>query len=164
MFDFYSLFELAEIKAINAALQPTLESVYRTRCREYSTLFHTPLHVVMNDLDPQMVLLALNEERFTPRIAEEEIDELMEILYKIKDPKYTRLSKEDLEEMVDAVLNRELARAEKKKKKAPTQQEIASDIKAADSKPKTPKSGGMNFGSLEKLEADSEANGPGFKD
>jgi hypothetical protein len=163
MLDFYSLFELAEIKAINAALQPSLESVWRMRCREYSTLFHTPLHVVMYELDPEMVLQALNEEKFPPRIVEEELEELAEILYKIKDPKYSRLSKEDLEEMVDAVLNREIARAEKKKK-APTQQEITSEVKAAEVKSKIPKSGGMNFSNLEKIDSDSEANGPGFKD
>lgn len=163
MLDFYSLFELAEIKAINVALQPSLESVWRMKCREYSIMFHTPLHVVMNDLDPQLVLQALNEERYTPRIADEELEEFTEILYKIKDPKYSRISKQDMEDMVDAVLNREIARAERKKKAAPTQQTIQAELREEAVKPK-PKSGGMDFGSLEKIDSDSEANGPGFKD
>ena len=113
-----------------------------------------------------MVLQALNEEKYTPRIADEELEEFTEILYKIKDPKYSRISKQDLEDMVDSVMNREIARAEKKKKANPAPKKPISrkDFVEIPKTPLTPKSGGMNFGNLEKIDSDSEANGPGFKD
>lgn len=158
MIDFYSLFELSQIKAISFAIDPTIESVWRIRCREYSQKFFTPLHVVMNELDPLMVLQALYEEKYNPSIVDEELEELLDILNKIKDPSYSRMSKEELEDLVDAVLNKEIVRASKKKN--PTQETIQQEVKAAD----TPKSGSMSFGDLEKIDAKSETNKSGFKD
>lgn len=165
--DFFSLFELAQIRAINSAIDPSMESIYRIRCREYSQKFHTPLDRVMNELDPLMVMEALYEEKYPPSCIEEELEELLDILHKAKDPTYSRMSAEETEALVDAVLNKELARAAKKKR--PTQETIQSDIKAAELKP-TPapskgrplKSGSMNFGDLEKIDAESERNKGGF--
>jgi uncharacterized protein YejL (UPF0352 family) len=156
--DFYSLFELAQIRAINLAIEPSLESIWRMKLREYSQKFFTPLHEVQ-ELDPLFVLQALNEERYHPSIVDEELEELLDTLNKMKDPKYSRISKEDLENLVDNVLNKEIARAAKKK--APTPETIQAEVKAAES---NPKSGKMAFGDLEKLEAVSEANKAGFKD
>ena len=155
-FDFYTLFQLAEIKAINSAIEPTLESVWRIRLRAYSERFHTPLHVA-ETLDPNYVLEALYESQYPPSIVEEELEDLLDILQKIKDPTYNRMSQEDTEAMVDAALNHLLSR----KKKAPTQKSIEADIKAAEVKPK---SGGMSFGDLEKLDAKAETNSSGFED
>ena len=159
MINFYSLFELCELRAINAALDPTPESVWRIRCRQYSQMYHTPLHVVMNELDPTMVLQALYEDKYHPSVVEQECEDLLEKLYLIKDPTYSRMSKEDEEAMVDAVLNREIARAAKKRR--PTQETIQADIKKAESKP-LPKSGGMDFGNLEEIDGKAEANKEGF--
>ena len=128
------------------------------RCRDYSVKFSTPLHIVV-DLDPMFVLQALYESQYPPSIVEEELEELLDILNKIKDPSYKRVSQQDTEDLVDAVLNKELARAAKKK--SPTQESIRSEIIANQAKPK---SGSMNFGELEKLESQSEANKSGFKD
>lgn len=58
---------------------------------------------------------------------------------------------------MDNVLNREIARAAKKK--APTQETIQQDIKAAELKPK---SGGMNFDDLQKIDSESESGKSGF--
>ena len=156
--DFYSLFELAQIEAISVAIEPTMDSMWRSRCRDYSIRFHTPLHVVMNELNPMTVLQALYEDRYHPSIVQDELEELLDILNKIKDPSYARMSAEETEALVDAVLNREIARFEKKKKKAPTTDSIQADIKQAQ-----PKSGSMNFGELESLEAEKES-GKGFRD
>jgi len=157
--DFYQLFEIAEIKAIQSAMEPSLASIWRKRCRDYSEMFHTPLHVVVNELDPSFVLQALYESKYPPSVANYELEELLEILYKIKDPLYSRMSQEETEELVDNVLNREIKRLSKKQR--PTQEKIASDIKAADHK-KKPKGGSMDFSQLDKLETKSETNKAGF--
>jgi hypothetical protein len=156
-FDFYSLFELSQIKAIQSALDPSLDSIWRMRCRDYSVKFHTPLHTVINDLDPIFVLQQLNEDRYHPSVVEEELEELLETIYKIKDPTHSKMSDQETEDLVDAVLNREIQRLAKKK--APTQETIKAEIKQAESKPK---SGGMTFGDLEKMESKAEVNKAGF--
>jgi hypothetical protein len=159
--DYYSLLEFSQLKAIHLALEPSIDSIFRIKCRDYSQRFHTPLHVVMNELDPMVVLEALYEEQYRPSIVEEELEELMDRLYLMKDPNYSRMTKEQTEDLVDAVLNREIERA--KKKKAPTQQTILDEIKRADTKPQNPKSGAMDFSQLEKLESKSEINKSGFE-
>jgi len=157
MVNFFDIYELSHIKAIGLAISPTPQSVWQMRCREYSQQFHTPLHVVM-ELDPQLILDSLYQSKYDPSVVEEDLEGLLEILYKIKDPNYSSISKEDLENLVDNVLNREIARAAKKK--APSLPEITSEIKASEIK--NPKSGGMTFGELEQLE--SQENTSGFKD
>lgn len=157
--DFYQLAELCQIKAIHAAIEPSFDSIFRIKCRQYSERFHTPLHIVVNELDPIFVLQNLYEVEYPPSIVDEELEELLDILQKIKDPKYSRMTAEETEELVDAVLNREIERA--KKKKAPTQETIKSEIKASEVKPK---SGGMKFNDLETMESNAEANRGGFKD
>ena len=155
--DFYSLFEIAQIRAINSAIVPTLDSIWRIRCRAYSEQFHTPLHVVMYELDPMFVMQQLYESQYTPGLVDEELEEMLDVLNKIKDPEYSRMSAQETEDLVDAVLNKEISRLAKKK--APTQENIKQEIKAAEAKPK---SGGMDFAELEKLE--SKENTSGFKD
>ena len=158
MFDFFELFKLAQLRAINLALSPTAESIWRIKLRNYSERFHTPLHLC-EDLDPLYILQALNEDKYSPSIVDSELDELMDIIYTAKDPAYSRMSQEDLEALVDNVINRENARAAKKKR--PTQETIQNEVKVADAKPR---SGGMSFGDLERLEAKSETNKAGFVD
>jgi hypothetical protein len=159
--DFYDLLELAQLRAIHSALEPSADSIFRIKCRQYSEKFHTPLDRVMNELDPNLVLQALFEDQFPPSIVEEEAEDLLDRLYTIKDPSYRRISQEETENLVDSVLNREIARLAKTKKKAPTPENIQEAVKQAEAKPK---SGSMSFGDLEKMETASEANKSGFKD
>ena len=158
--NFYDLFDIAQLRAINAAISPTVDSIFRIKCREYSERFHTPLHIVMNELDPLFVLQSLYEDKYHPSIVNEELEELMDTLYLTKDPSYTRMSSEDTEAMVDMVLNKEIARLAKKKR--PTQETIQEEIVTA--KAKAPRSGSMQFKDLEKLESDAETNKSGFED
>ena len=81
-FSFYDLFELCRLKAIALAIDPTTESIYRMRCREYSEKFHTPLHVVERELDPIFVLQHLYEIQYSTRVVDEELNEILEQLYK----------------------------------------------------------------------------------
>ena len=73
------------------------------------------------------------------------------------------MTAEETEELVDAVLNKELARA--KRKKRPTEQSIQEDIKVAETPKATkrPKSGGMTFEELEKMDTNTETNKSGFE-
>lgn len=162
MIDLYSLFELSQLKAIEQAINPTLQSIWLMRAREYSVKFHTPLHVVVNELDPIFVLDMLNQDKYSPAEVREDMEGILEELYKIKDPAYESLSAQDTEDLVDAVLNKEIARLNKKKNKTPTQQEITSDVIAAESV--KPKSGGMDFSQLEQMESATELPKSGFED
>lgn len=155
--DLFTLLELSQLRAINTALKPSVESIWRSYCRSYSAQFHTPLHVVMNELDPVHVLQALDEAKFTPGNVEEDLEGIVEKLQTIKDPDYAHMSKQDVEDMVDAVMNKEIARLSKKKR--PTQETIQQEVRAAESKPK---SGSMNFQDLERMESQVEANKSGF--
>ncbi|CAM6005485.1 unnamed protein product [Sphagnum balticum] len=136
-----------------------MDSIWRMRCREYSQKFHTPLHLVLNELDPVFVLQQLYESEISPSAAEDETEELLDILYKKKDPNYSRMSSEEIEELVDNVINREIKR--NNKKKAPTQETISEEIKKAEVKPK---SGSTTFKDLERLDSDQESNLSGFDD
>ena len=158
MNSFYDLFEICRLKAIALAIDPTTESIYRMRCREYSEKFHTPLHIVEKELDPLFVLQHLYEVQYSPRVIDEELNEILEQLYRIKDPNYAPMSKEDMEDLVDAVLNKEIQRLSKKKR--PTQETIQQEIKKDEIK--KPKSGSMSFGDLEKLEENIESSKAGF--
>jgi formate dehydrogenase maturation protein FdhE len=155
---FYDLFEICRLRAIALAIDPTTESIYRMRCREYSEKYHTPLHIVEKELDPMFVLGHLYEVQYSPKVVDEELNAILEELYKIKDPNYAPMSKEELEDMVDAVMNKEIKRLSKNKR--PTQETIATDIKKAEVQ--KPKSGSMSFGDLEKLEQTAESNKMGF--
>jgi hypothetical protein len=153
----YDLIEYAQVKAILNALDPTQESIWRIKCREYSELFSTPLHVVVNDLDPVFVLQQLYEYQFNPSIVDSELPELLEKLNKIKDPNYDPLPKEEMENLVDAVLNKEIERLSKKK--TPVQETAKQETKP--SKPQMlPKS--LDFSDLEKMESKAELNKSGF--
>jgi hypothetical protein len=162
--DFYSILEFEQLKAIQAAIEPSMESIYRMRCRSYSQKFFTPLHEVY-DLDPSLVLQSLYEDQYHPSIVEEELEELIEKLYIMRDPNYASMSKQEIEDLVDSVLNKEIARAAKKKR--PTQETIQTEIKAAEiKKPEIdvkPKSGSMSFGDLEKIDSKVEGKN-GFED
>lgn len=153
MIDFYTLFEFSEVKAIEAALDPSLASIWRMKLRDYSIKFHTPLHEVQQ-LDPMFVLQHLYEDRYHPSIVEDELEELLDKLQVIKDPTYSRLSQQETEDLVDAVINRELKRASVKKAAVEKVEEKVSLPK--------PKSGSMNFSQLEELESKSESNKGGF--
>ena len=160
--DFYTLLEHSQLLAISSAINPTVESIYRIKCREYSVQFNTPLHVVY-DLDPCLVLQALFEDQYHPSIVEEELEELLEKLYKIQDPSYSKVSNEELEDLVDSVINFENKR--KKNKNTQLKEDIQKTLLKKNTfekvkKPTTPKSGGMSFENID----NDEENLTDFKD
>ena len=69
------------------------------------------------------------------------------------------MSEEETENLVDAVIMKEMARLAKKK--PPTLEAIKEEVKAAETKPR---SGGMDFSELEKIDSEGESGQSGFKD
>jgi hypothetical protein len=164
--NFYDLIHHAELLAIGVALSPTPESIYSIRCREYSDRFRTPLHEVY-DLDPMFVLKNLYEDKYQPSEIHDEMEDLLDKLYTMQDPTYSRMNKQDLEDMVDAVMNKEIKRLAKTKD--PITGELKNPLlakKTSDKevKPIPPKGGSMSFESLEMSDEAAEGNKGGFKD
>lgn len=156
----FELLEQAQLLAIESAISPSEESIYRLKCRQYSEKFFTPLHLV-EELDPMRVFLALAEDQYHPSVVQDELEELLEKLYKMQDPNYSKMDKQEMEDMVDAVLNKELKRLGKKNPKKSLLDKKTSE---KEKKPIPPKMGSMSFENLEKADEASEAVKGGFKD
>lgn len=157
---FLELIEQAELLALHAAISPSIESIYRLKCRQYSVMFHTPLDRVM-ELDPAFVLQALYEDRFSASAVDEELEELLDRLYTIQDPTYSRISQAETEDLVDSVLQKEMKRLGKNKPSEKTL--LAKNTSEKETKTTNPKSGGLSFESLEKADEAIEGNSNGFK-
>jgi len=97
----------------------------------------------------------------------DEMEDLLDKLYTMQDPTYSRMNKQDLEDMVDAVMNKEIKRLAKTKD--PITGELKNPLlakKTSDKevKPIPPKGGSMSFESLEMSDEAAEGNKGGFKD
>lgn len=64
-----------QILAIKSAEQPDWGDIYRTICREYSEKYHTPLHIVENELDQEYVLSHYYEDLFQDLFRKSKEDE-----------------------------------------------------------------------------------------
>lgn len=127
--------------------------------REYAETFHTPLHDVVK-LDPEFVLRHIYENKYSHSEVNGELEDFLEKLYQFKDPSYQRITNEETEALVDAVLNKELKRAGLQKEtigNKPVPQKEAKE-------PAKPKSGGMKFDDLEAQESKAEGPKAGFED
>jgi hypothetical protein len=153
MIEFNDFMEFCKLRAIACALEPNMESIWRRICREYSLKFHTPLHLV-HELDPDFILTNLYETDYTISNAKENTREYLDVLYRMKDPNYEELVQEDLEDLVDAVMMKEMKR----------KGEVRGEVKPEKIWSDLPKSGGRKFTDLEKLETESESTTFGFKD
>lgn len=148
--DFYGLLEHIQVKSILLALSPKDHYVWRKMCREYSERFHTPLDRV-HDLDPEFVLTNLFEEEFSTNNVKKNLDEILDRLYRLRDPNYEAVSSADLEDLVDLVLNKEMKR----------KGEVRNDPKPEEPKPTE---GGMSFSGLDRMDEIAERGKSGFKE
>lgn len=137
--------EMAETQAVEAKINPTEETLWRSVERQYSKLFHTPLHLVCT-LDPLYVLTSLYENKLEGLSVkdDEEFNQILDSLYRLQDPNYdSEREKEEEEYNKRAVLEEEerLAKiAAKKAKKTGTKPAIDS------------KHGGVNLSYLSELQ------------
>lgn len=85
--DFNELLQYCQAEAIASKLLPNPESMWRRICMEYSQKFHTPYHQVL-ELDPELVVLAYYEDQIKTWDVEEQLDNILDIIYSIEDPNY----------------------------------------------------------------------------
>lgn len=148
--DFYDILEHIQVKSILFALSPNDQYIWRRMCREYSEKFHTALDRV-HQLDPEFVLTNLFEEEFSTTNVKKNLDEILDRLYRLRDPNYEVLDDAALEDLVDAVLSKEMKR----------KGEVRNDPKLEEPKPTQ---GAMNFSGLDHMDEIAERGKSGFKD
>lgn len=93
-------FEALNLIALKGAIQPDAESNLRYVMRWYSKLFHTPLHVVMQEVPIEDVWLAFYEERYSG-LKRDDLDEFIALALETPDERATRLDAEDAEVNAD---------------------------------------------------------------
>lgn len=159
--NFYDLLETLYLKSVKTALDPDAEALWRAKCRAYSAKFNTPLHLV-NDLDPEFVLTNLYELENTREHVTENLEEILDKLYKARDPDYEPMDDEEVEDLVDAVLNKEIKRLGQKPilvAKPKNAEKVLAPIETAE-----PKSGGLSFDNLNRQDEMSDFGKNGFED
>lgn len=148
MITVYDLMDLAEAYAIEAKLNPSEDSLWRSLERKYSKAFSTPLHQVA-DLDPTYVLNALYENSLEEYKLkdDEDLNEVIEILNRLQDPNYDAANEaEELEYNKQALKEEEERLAKRVARKAKKHAELTKP--AID-----PIKGGVNLAYLSESEA-----------
>lgn len=97
-------------KAIMDKLDPDELSDYKFICRQYSKAFHTPLHVVENDLDPADVISAYYSDVYDGIDLDEKGEEVLDTIYELQDPNYAKEKREELKEFMRQAEAEERAR------------------------------------------------------
>lgn len=169
---FRALIDFCSAEALSNSMEPTEEAVWRSICREYSTKFHTPLFQVMENMDPEFVILQVYEARLENIDHEENLEQILDSIYTLEDPAYSKekaAEQQSFDEQAEKEEEERLERGEslfkhltrRSVKKAQTKMK---EILAKETpKPSAlPKSGGLNMDRLAHL-AD-EDQGSGFKD
>lgn len=146
MISLFELLSISQLEAVEAKLNPTEASVWRSIERKYSTTFSTPLHEV-SKLDPLFVISHVYENQLENYDLddEKELQEFLNILYKLEDPDYDAKREQDEEEYNKKAVREEEARLKR----------IAAKKAAKNNPPKElPKAGGINLSYL----ADNQEN------
>lgn len=97
--EFKDLADFCQAQAIANKLHPTDEAVFRQFCREYSVIFHTPYHEVLQ-FDPDFVILAVYEHQLDNYDVETGIEKLLDTIYGLEDPEYAQQKRDELEEFI----------------------------------------------------------------
>lgn len=98
-----------KIKAIQNALTPSEESVFDSFCRAYSKRFFTPLHIV-RQLDPEFVIQSVFDDNYEEVDVFDEIEGILEDIYKIESPGYEKQQKVDMDAFIKNMEQREKRR------------------------------------------------------
>lgn len=156
--EFNDLAEYCQAKALADKLHYTDEASWRSFCRRYSKLFHTPLHVV-ETLDAATVLLAVYEEQLDDVDLDNNMEVILDMIYTLEDPEYAKQKKDELKQFIKDSEDEE---EERQKTGRPIHKLLADENKASRQKtlletpptldPKLPHSGGINLSYLEKFD------------
>lgn len=134
---FRDLIQYCKAKSIADALQPDELAIWRSACRSYSEYFNTPLKEV-EKLDPEHVFLSTFEKQLDDIDVEKNVEQLLEQLYRIKDPDYDSKEEKNLE---DFIKNVEKKAKEEEKKKSLLEKEKKEEKKQ-------PSGGSVDFSNL----------------
>jgi hypothetical protein len=116
-----SLFESLNLIALEGAVKPDGLSTMRYVMRWYSKTFHTPLHVVVNQVPMEDVWLAFYEEKYQG-LSREELQEFIDLAMETPEEREARLIREAQDEISEASFMKMTEEAAKKQaeKKAET--------------------------------------------
>jgi len=103
---FNDLLTLCKLKAIDSLLTPTEESTWKSFCRAYSERFYTPLPQVYQ-MDMEEVIGTILEANYADLDVFEEIEGILEDIYKLEDPNYMKKQKEESKAFVEHIERRE---------------------------------------------------------
>lgn len=94
--EFKDILEYCSAEALANRMSPTEDSVYRSLCRAYSKLFHTPLHEVVK-LDPEFVILNVYESRSEDLDIDDyqKLEHMLDTLCSIEDPEYDKRKEQE---------------------------------------------------------------------
>lgn len=149
---FKDLFDLCQVEAIASKLAPDELSIYRYYCRQYSKLFHTPLHVVQT-MDPILVITEVIEDRLDPKDEFENVEQWLDVVYAAEDPAYESQRKQEEESYLAEAEEEE---AERVRIGKPIHPSLKGETTLVPEKPTIPKSGGINMAAMRHLEKESQ--------
>jgi hypothetical protein len=154
MIEFKDLLEYCQVQAIASKVSPTEDSVWRSLCRTYSTLFHTPLNMVL-EMDPEHVILNVYEHQ-TEEVDTDDyqkLEHIMDILLGVEDPNYEANKRNEQDEFDKQA---EAEEAERVKKGLPVYQPKKTLLKKDEkSQEKKPTGGFVNLEYLAKQDGES---------
>jgi len=154
MIDFSELLEYCRIEAIASKMAPTEDSIYRSICRDYSEMFHTPLHMVL-EMDPLHVVLNVYEKQAEGMDTTDyqKLELIMDTIMGIEDPNYeAKKSKEQEEFDRKAELEEEERIKAGKPIYQPKKKTLSKNEEAPDKK--LPKGGLINLDYLSKQDSE----------
>ncbi len=147
--------EFCKAQALAYKLYPSEEADWRWFCREYSKVFHTPLHQVL-EMEPEHVILCVFEDMFDSKRLKDpkHLEQIIDELRRLEDPDYEATKANEMDDWAAGIDEWDDARVEAgisvtglKKGANPTM------------KPKElPKEGGINLAYLSK-EEEEDPNG-----
>lgn len=160
---FRDFIESTQSIALAQKLSPDDESNWNYICREYSKIFHTPLHEVIK-LPPEFVCINIFAEQFSKMDIEENLENLQDVLSGLLDPEFDikreRAFREELKNIQDAE-NKRLAEGravhpslEKKIKKEKILEKIEEKLPQD-----LPTSGGLNLDIIKRLQNEEKESG-----
>jgi hypothetical protein len=149
---FRDFIETFQSQALSDKLAPSDQASWNYICREYSKIFHTPLHEVFK-LSPEFVCLHIFAEQLSNVDIEENLELLQDKLSALLDPEFDikreRAYREELKQIQEQE-NLRLAEGravhpslDKKTKKEPPKEELPSDL---------PKQGGLSAALIKQLQ------------
>jgi hypothetical protein len=104
-------YDALKLLALRAVMKPDADAHFRSICRWYSITFHTPLHLV-DDLPEEDILTAYYERTYE-EMEEPDREELLRVMLMTEEEKKIKARQKDVEEAEAFEFTRRLAAEEK---------------------------------------------------